>query len=205
LECQPNGPDQLVCEYLIKRLRPDADTVPITLENKFKLIERCGKATALLFDVDNCQRVVIVWDVRPYWSPQAPIAEGFCLHEEREGIFASLKEADVNSSDVHLVCIYRELESWLLADDRAIAKVISQLTGSRLTGRNKPKIKDEKKPESVKDPKARLMKIFKQHRTQEYNAYYHALRIVKELQNFDKIKRCNSFKRFALKATDTKL
>ncbi len=187
-----------MCEYLVKRLRPGTEVVSRTMGNKVKLINDCGETAALLLH-DNCQSVVIVWDVRPPWSLQKPIAEEFCLHEEREGILESLKKAEVNPSDVRLVCVCQELETWLIADNRAIAKAIS-----RLTRHKEPKIKEEKNPESVKDPKARLIKIFKKHKTYEYQAYYHALRIVKELPDFDKINRCQSFRQF-VKATDTTL
>lgn len=187
-----------MCEELVKQLRQDVEVVSRTMLDKKNLINDCGEVAALLLH-DNCQRVVIVWDSRPPWSLENPKAEEFCLHEEREGIFMSLKKAGVSSSNVYLVCIREELEAWLLADKSAIAAAIKKLKSRRT-----PRIKDIKTPESVKRPKARLMKIFDQYAS-GYQAHVHALKIVKELRDFDKIKRCESFKRFALKATDTML
>lgn len=186
---------------MVKQLRQDVEVVSRPLDNKLKLIAGCGEIAALLLH-ENCQRVVIVWDSRPPWSMQEPIAKEFCLHEEREGILMSLKKAGVTSKNVYLVCIREELEAWLIADNRAIAKAIS-----RLTNRKKPRIAEEKNPESVEKPKSRLINIFKQYTHGPYQEHLHALKIVKELKllGFNKIKRCETFKRFALKATDTKL
>src|SRR5947209_4158890 len=96
LECGPNGPDQKVCVYLINRLQPDIDVVSRTLREKRSLIANCGETAALLLQ-DNCQRVVIVWDSHPPWRLENPKAEEPCRHEEREGIFTSLRKAGVDS------------------------------------------------------------------------------------------------------------
>ena len=183
-----------MCEHLVKRLQPDTEIVSVTLINKKNLIDQCGERAALLLR-EKCQRVIIVWDLYPPWRPKG---EKPCRHEDRKSILESLQQAGVSSPNVYLVCICAELEAWLIADNRAIAKAIS-----RLTGRKKPIIKGEKNPESVKNPKARLMKIFDPYT--QYQAHRYALEIVKELPNFNKVKRCESFKRFVLKATGTKL
>lgn len=198
LECQKNGPDQQVCEYLIEQLRPGTEVVSVTLTQKKNLIGRCGDAAALLLQ-ETCQRVVIVWDLYPPWRPENPKSEEQCRHDERAGIVRSLKEADVTSANVHLVCISEELEAWLIADNRAIEAAISRPTNSK-----KPRIREEKNPESVKNPKKVLMRIFRQH-TRGYQPHVHALKIVKKLPDFKKIRRCESFVRFALKATDRQL
>ena len=198
LECSPNGPDQQVCEYLVKQLRPDTEIVSRTLINKKNLINDCGEQAALLLQ-ENCQRVVIVWDLYPPWRPKG---EKPCRCEDREAILESLQRAGVTSKSVYLICISEELEAWLIADNRAIEMAIS-----RLTGRKKPKIKEEKNPHSVSKPKTRLMRIFRQHKASRYKDHIHAIKIVRELESLglNKIKRSESFTRFALKATDTKI
>lgn len=145
LECAKNGPDQQVCEYLIEQLRPDTKVVSVTLTEKNNLIARCGDAAAALLLQETCQRVVIVWDLYPPWRLENPRSEEQCRHHERAGILRSLKEAGVTSRSVHLVCISEELEAWLIADNRAIERAIS-----RLTNRRRPRIREEKNPESVR-------------------------------------------------------
>src|SRR6266478_5969258 len=122
LECSPDGPDKLVCEYLISRLRPNVEVVSITLINKPNLIAECGKSAVQLF-AEDCDRVIIVWDLFPPWGGEA------CRLEDREAILGTLVQAGVHNQDIHLVCIRQEVEAWLLADQRAVAGAISRLTG----------------------------------------------------------------------------
>lgn len=186
-----------MCEYLVKRLRPDTEVVSRTLVNKRKLIADCGETAALLFQ-DGCNRVVIVWDLYPPWRPQGGKP---CRFEDREAVLKSLQQAGVPQQNVHLVCIREELEAWLIADNRAI-----ELAISKLSGRTRPRIAEVQNPDLASKPKARLMKIFRQH-TRQYEDHIHAIKIARELETLGlkKIKRCQSFARFALKATDVKL
>lgn len=192
LECTKNGPDQMVCEYLVGRLRPNTKVVSVTLGNKQKLIAGCGVTTAQLLS-ENCSRVVIVWDLYPPWRPRG---ERPCRREEREAIFSSLKKAGVTSPNVYLVCIREELETWLLADERAIASAIRKLTN------RKPRITKVGNPEVDTYPKEKLKSIFRQHTGRPYQGHIHAIQIVRALPDCKKIKRCASFTRFALKAAD---
>jgi hypothetical protein len=134
---------------------------------------------------------VIVWDLFPPWGGKP------CRRRDREAILESLKLAGVTSPNVYLVCISEELEAWLLADHRALAKAIERLTG------RKKKLTDIK--EFDRKPKVKLMAIFWQLTHRQYQAQSHALKIVRELPDFKKIRRCESFTRFALKATDLRL
>lgn len=194
LECAPEGPDQQVCEHVLVRLRPNAEVLSVTLRNKPNHIASCGDAAAQLLS-EGCQRVIIVWDLYPPWRPRG---ERPCRREDREEIFSSLEQAGVALPNVHLVCIREELEAWLLADRGAISTAISKMTGCRA------RIPDTKKPELVRNPKGRLDNIFREHTPRPYQGHTHAIRIIREA-DFKKIKRCPSFARFALKATDTQL
>lgn len=194
LECAPEGPDQQVCEHLLGRLRPNADVLSVTLGNKLNLIARCGDAAAQLL-AEDCQRVIIVWDLYPPWRPRG---EKPCRREDRQEIFTSLEQAGVALANVHLVCIREELEAWLLADRGAISTAISRMTGRRA------RIPDTKKPELVRNPKVKLDNIFRENTYRQYQGHNHAIRIIREA-DFNKIKRCPSFARFALKATGTQL
>src|SRR5215207_1133514 len=142
-ECGPDGPDKKVCSHFAGLLWPEAEIQSVTLSDKKKLLTECGKDTATLLDA-GCQRVLIIWDLHPAWREARP-----CLHEDREAIFASLREAKVTSPNVHLVCIEEELEAWLVADGRAIAQVLS-------TPAHPVRISHENRPDQVRNPKARL-------------------------------------------------
>jgi len=65
-----------------------------------------------------------------------------------------VRDCGVTSPNVYL--IWEELEAWLIADGRALSTVLS-------TPAHPVKIKDEKKPESVKNPKGKLRKILLDH------------------------------------------
>jgi len=195
LECRPNGPDQQVCEYLIKWLRPNTEVVSRTLLNKKNLVAQCGETAALLLG-DNCHRVVIVWDLYP---PPHDTRQNPCRFKDRKDILDSLEQAGVNSQNVHLVCIREELETWLIADNRAVEGAISKLTHRKV--RAVPQVKY---PERVRNPKERLMSIFSQRKLRPYEDHVHAIKIVRELESLglSRIKRSKSFVRFASKAAD---
>jgi uncharacterized protein DUF4276 len=187
-----------VCEYLVRQLHPHTEVVSVTLTEKRNLISHCGEAAAQLLR-DNCQRVVIVWDLYPPWRNKG---EKPCRYEDRKAILESIQQAGVTSQNVHLVCIREELEAWLIADNRAIEIAISKLVDHK-----RPRIAKVADPDSVSKPKVRLMKIFKQHTPRQYEDHIHAVKIVRELESlgFNRIRRSKSFARFALKATDRKL
>jgi len=116
VECGRGGLEDVLCRRICELLREqtgvefEIDIVP--MDNKARLIQECGTVTARLLD-DGCHRVVILWDERPAWPR---IGERLCWHNDRQSILASLRQAQVANRPVHLVCIEREFESWLLFD-----------------------------------------------------------------------------------------
>ena len=70
LECGPQGADKLVCEYLASKLRPNVPVVSRTMDDKPNLLSNAAKAAALLL-ADGCERVLIIWDLRPAWPDTA--------------------------------------------------------------------------------------------------------------------------------------
>ncbi len=189
-ECGHEGADKKVCEYLAQKLVPDIEISSVTLDSKPKLLRDCGEKTTVLLE-EGCEQVLIIWDLYPPWRSHK---EKPCRKEDREKIFDSLQKAGVTSSNIHLVCIREELEAWLLADGRAVSTVLSNPT-------HPVKIKDEKKPDLIKNPKGKLRKIFNEKTGKDYNDKVHAEKIVRALPNFKKIKRSFSFKRFVKKLT----
>jgi Domain of unknown function (DUF4276) len=188
-ECGPDGPDQQVCEYLARRLEPALDLSSVALGNKPRLLAECGRAAARLLE-EGCERVVIVWDLYPPWRERGARP---CRREDRRQITEALEAAGITARPVFLVCIREELEAWLLADERALMHVLSRPA-------HPAKVRGEKRPEQVRDPKKRLMRHFERH-GQRYNLTLHARKIVEALPDWSRIRRCESFLRFALKVT----
>jgi hypothetical protein len=189
-ECGPAGADKVVCELLARRLKPSIQIASVTLDNKPKLLADCGQATARLLQ-DGCERVVIVWDLYPPWRSGGAKP---CRRTDRQAIAKSLKQAGVKHKLVYLVCIHEELEAWLLADGRALSKVLSRPA-------HPVRVRDIKKPDQTTKPKTRLIQLFKEKSGKPYSDRVHARLIVEALPDLARIKRCASFVRFAVKAT----
>lgn len=75
-ECGPKGADVDVCQHLAIRLKPEIECVARTLDNKQNLVRECGPVASLL--LQNCEHVLIIWDLFPPWREAAP-----CLHQDR--------------------------------------------------------------------------------------------------------------------------
>jgi hypothetical protein len=191
-ECGPKGVDVPICKYLVNKLDPTINFTSITLGNKKNLIEDCGKITKLLLESDRCEKVIILWDLYPNHKEEKP-----CRRQDREEILARLQAEDVDLSRISLVCISGEIETWLIADHRAIKDTIANLIHPYKVG----KIAKFGNPDEDKNPKKLLRKIFKNAKLGTYNELQHPLQIVKNIKDFSKIKNSESFRRFALKVT----
>ncbi len=193
-ECGPDGADKTVCMQLAKRINPDIQIEARTLDDKPNLIAGCGSAAAQLLE-DCCDRVVIIWDIRPAWpnTKSKP-----CLKEERQAIHDSLRGANVQNEEVYLVCIQQELEAWLLADERAIESVLSRPT-------HPVTIQRRRKVDQIPNPKSVLNNTFKEHRGRRYVDRIHAEQIVRAMPDLNRLKRVDTFRRFALKVAGVEL
>lgn len=154
-------------------------------------------AKALL---DECKKVIVVWDLYPAWREKSMKP---CRREDRQAIFKSLQAENVDLKKVRLVCIQEELEAWLLADDRAIAAMLAPLKHPHRVGR----ITKVSSPDTIPNPKARLTKIFNRElgAGRRYVGYKHAVLIARQLPDFNRIKRSDSFRRFAFKVAGYRL
>ena len=203
LECQLNGPDAKVLRCLLTQFAREVELRIATEGNKVNLVRECGTTAKQLIE-DGCERVVIVWDLFPAeWGDALKQKDrNPCLHRDRERIHASLQAADVDFGRVSLVAVEYMLESWLLADKRAIAAFLSkslhkslqkEITAQQVGGHNPAR---EKKPKDV------LSKIFEQLDHRAYRDFDHAFKIANEITDLRDLKRlCPSFQRFWEKAT----
>src|SRR5260370_39496504 len=133
--------------------------------------------------------VLIVWELYPPWREKG---ETRCRRDDRQAIFHSLDAAGVSPDRVALVCIREELEAWLIADGRAVSKVLSTPTHT-------VRIKDAKKPERIQNPKKVLNRLFQNHNHKPYLDRWHALQIVRNIPDLGRLGKLPTFDRFRKK------
>lgn len=192
LECGPEGADVKVCKHLVHKINAEIEFVSLALDVKPKLISGCGKAAKQLL-ASGCEKVFIIWDLFPKWRTGKP-----CRKEDREAIFEALNDAGVSHTTVNLVCIEQELESWLIADGRAISEFLSTET-------RKVAIKDTKNPDIAQNPKKILNQYFNKNKGRDYVDYQHAEKLVKLIPDFSKLRKSVTFRRFYYKLSGEEL
>ena len=167
-ECGPQGADKLVCEHLAKQIRPGMLIKSRTLDDKRQLLRDAGKVAAQLLK-DGCNCVLVIWDLRPAWPDKNHRP---CRHDERQAVLNALAEAGVPpTAPVALVCIEQELESWLLANERAVSALLSTPTHTY-------PVSKVKRPDTVAQPKAKLIEHFDKARGWRYDDKVDAVRVL---------------------------
>ncbi len=157
------GTDELVCRHLISLLHPTAQIEVAPLGIKPNLINRCGDGAAALL-AKGCERVIILWDLHPAWSDRQP-----CRKQDRDAIFATLREKVGRLDRIFLVCIERELETWLIAD-----RGLLQNAFPRLPAQEFPSIRRLEQA----DPKTILSNYFRRTTGSPYNNSEKQVRLV---------------------------
>jgi len=194
-ECGPDGGDMKVLRHLTSFIAPGAAFEYEALSVKTTLLRDSGKAAKRLLD-SGCNKVFIVWDLYPAWREDKGKP---CRHEDKEAIIASLNAQKLTADDVIFLCLEEELEAWLIADGRILTEYFSK-------PHRKVAIKNETNPDKVKDPKGRLTGYFKQHKGGvPYDGTIHAEQIIKGIENFQKLKKSETFCRYYEKLTGKKL
>ncbi len=184
-ECGTDGADKAVCIHLATMINPGIRIVPRTLDDKPNLISDAGKTAEELFEL-NCERVLIIWDLRPAWPN---LNSKPCLVKERNAILNTLTAASLSCDAVDLICILHELEAWLLSDERAIRDVLS-------TKAHPITIRRRRNVDRLKNPKGILNSLFKRHRGRRYVDRYHAKEIAMAIPDLQRLRRIDSFRRF---------
>jgi len=185
-ECGPQGADKKVCEHLAQTICPGVEIVSITLDNKQKLVRDSGSSAALLLS-QGCSYVLIIWDLYPPWGARRKRP---CRHEDRQAILQGLQQVNVQIDLVSLICVEAELESWLLADERALSEVLSR-------PQYPVKVSKIKRPEGIQNAKGRLRDIYRQEAGRVYNDQIDAIRIAQAMPDLNRVRRaCATFCRF---------
>lgn len=161
----------------------------MTLGNKANLLKDAGKVAAALL-AEGCERVLIVWDLRPAWPDKKHKP---CRKAERDAILDAISNASIANSPVFLVCVEQELESWLLADEAKISAFLSTNTHAYTASRTS-------KPDRIQNPKSVMMNHFKAARNWRYEDRTHAVKILQaDDMDLKKLRRSPTFVRFEAK------
>lgn len=189
-ECGPQGADKQICEYIAAQLIPNIKMKSRTLDNKHNLLEDAAKVAATLL-ADACDKVLIVWDLRPSWPNKNNKP---CRKHERDALLQSLANAKLTNKPIYLVCVEQELESWLLADETKINTFLST------PAHPYSEAKRVAKPDRVPNPKSKIINHFRAARGLRYEDRIHAIKVL-SCETFDikKMRRSETFKRFESK------
>ena len=187
LECAKQGTDHQVYEYVIKKLCPAIEVVvvPSGSSNKPGMIARCGEVANTLIEAESCNKVAILWDLIPVWGGTA------CRNEDIEAITNNLNASNVDLSKIKLICIEPELEGWLIVEGTALTKYKTDICLPHSVKKFRGRALSAKSNEAKKTISKYLEK--------RYNDITDALRITKNIDDFNKIARKHeSFARLKL-------
>ncbi|MCG3167246.1 MAG: hypothetical protein POELPBGB_03033 [Bacteroidia bacterium] len=198
-ECSPGGGDIKVFQHILKLIYPTFDFGVnfhhAALKSKKELEKECGKEVKRLKSL-GCQKVFVVWDLIPVWKEDGTP----CRHDDKEAIKKSLAAHTLTANDIIFLCVEKELESWLIADERALKDFF--ITKNSM----KDEITRVRTPDTHHDPKGLLTKYFKMYRgVRSFEPMIHTELLLKKYNNVRNLRRSESFKRFYLKLTGTAL
>jgi hypothetical protein len=189
VECGKDGAEVQAIPALASLIAPAVNAVVVPMDNKPRLKRGCGESVKRLLNT-GCARVLILWDLLPDWGEYA--GRG-CRHDDKEQIAESLRQAGLRPSDgrIRLVCIEKMLEAWIIADERALSGFLS-------TAAHPVSVSRCKSPESLSDPKAALIDLFRRSgsRFRRYVDRDHAIQIIRRLPDLGRLRRSESFCRF---------
>jgi hypothetical protein len=192
LECAREGADEKVLTCLVRRLAPTTVLAPpACMINKAQLIEKGAGAAKLLLNTDRCNRVFIVWDLKPEWRDQQ---QRMSYKQELALMRTKLAEAGIQAR-VDLFCLIQMLETWIIADARAVSAHLSSPTRPFSFRR----ISD---PTAHTDPKALLESHFRQSWRRTYRDYTDAVRIIQKVPDTTRLRRVDTFSNFTSQLTD---
>lgn len=197
-ECSPGGGDIKVFQHILKLIYPtfnfDANFHHAALKSKKELEKECGKEVKRLKDL-GCQKIFVVWDLIPVWKEDRKP----CRHDDKEAIKKSLVAHELGSNDIIFLCVEKELESWLVADERALKDFF--ITNNSM----KDEIKRVARPDKHHDPKGVLSDYFKMYRGVKFQPIIHTDHILGKMRDVRNLRRSESFKRFYFKVTGSSL
>lgn len=197
-------PDLNVLEYLAGQIRPDIVFESRALGNKPTLLANSGFTANQLLNL-GCHQIAIVWDLYPatWGAGEHPMGrrersrKSPCRKKDREQIFASLQQFNVDPNRVFLVCIDAMLETWLLRDTQALSCCLSTRT-------RKVNVKSISRLGREKRPKAVLRRLYKREGigNRQYSDVADAIKIVRAMRDLTALRKDENFRRFENKLSD---
>lgn len=189
LECDVGGPDERVLTCFARRLKPRIQVEAVALGDKPTIFSKGVETAQRLVETNGCDLVLIVWDLKPFLEGPPPATH--CIHEAEvlRQRLAALNRA--TRAKIRLLCLTWELETWFIADEKAVSAYLS-------TDAHKKKFKCAN-PEGKTDPKAVLDKACKEARgrSRGYEDFKEAIRIACGIEQTNKLQAIPSFERFA--------
>ena len=192
LECGINGADIQVCLHAARQIAPCLEMFPpVPMYNKPFLLENCGKAASKLLKSGRCAHVFIIWDLFPsaHGTREKPSRA-----EDMKKAKQSLARLNVDLARVTLICIAKEMEAWLIADHRAVNRVVGE----------KPHKNAIREPDHVPNPKKRLNRIFLEKLGRPYGCNNDAIRIAENIKDCRYVGNSVSFRQFSKKLKELK-
>jgi len=189
LECDTGGADELVLTCLARRLKPGTSIQAVALGSKAAVFTKGVEAAVKLVETDKCDLGLIVWDLKPLWSQ---VAAKDCEDEVAEMRKQLEAVSPATRKKIRLLCLTYELETWLIAEDRAVSTYLS-------TPQHKVRFKAPGDPSSKTDAKAFLnTEITKvRGKRNRYVDYKEAIRLVKLWPDTSRVGAIDSFQRFS--------
>lgn len=193
VECCDGGAETKVIPHVARIVNNAVVPVVVPLRSKRLLKTNCGPAARELLESSACSRVVILWDLL---SDFAEFAGRGCRHADKEAIAASLASAGLDPTDarIKVVCIEKVLESWIVADNRAVSKFLS-------TDAHEVTVPRCKHPDRIRSPEAVLNRSFRESRFRKYRDLDHAFGIIQHA-GLSRLRSSDSFRHFEEKLTE---
>ena len=192
LESGPDGAEQKILERLIPKVDSSVEIRRPFVHNdgKPEMIANCGEDAALL--LSECDRVVILCDLG---SERHKCGWKEALERDIAVIRVELGRHDADNEKVRLLIIQEEIETWLVADHKAVAAFLSASSPRSCT------LKKVKNPQIILNPKKQLNKMFEGWRPRYWDIE-HADGIAKHIE-IENIQSVCSFARFKRLLTET--
>lgn len=184
IEAPKDSGDQKVFAWLIEQYCKNIRVVFIGNRNKNDLFNDCPEQCVGLLEIDNCDEVLIIYDLKPRFDTKSNRAN---VHFQVE-LTAKLHSMGLDMEKITLICIKQMLETWLIADENAVRNY--KIKKYKLTA-PQPYFNGGKKQLNNSKPKD-LIETY----LSDYNPTTTAIEIIKQADLNIVGKRCSSFVEF---------
>lgn len=184
IETPKDSGDQKVFAWLIEQYCKNICVIFIGNRNKNDLFNDSPEQCVGLFEFDNCDEVLIIYDLKPRFDTKSTRAN---INFQNE-LIAKLQSKRLDMQKITLICIKQMLETWLIADENAVRNY--KIKKHKLTAAQ-PYFNGGKK--QLYNPKPKdLIETY----LSDYNPTTTALEIIKQANLNTVGRRCSSLVEF---------